>query len=214
MCEECRDTAEYAKRHGDQVRVDEVVRAARAGKNVEAQYVGPITQQCGLCGGVTDHIQRDGTLICPCEIPLKERVSATIPIESDPINHPHHYNSHTSGVECITITEHFNFCLGNVIKYIWRAGEKDNDALEDLKKAQWYLTREILRREELVRKTYRAGKTVKEIDPTPNRKAHLPHPSLEDHQCKLSLNICRGACVCLCPNCELGKRLWAEAGYP
>jgi hypothetical protein len=62
---------------------------------------------------------------------------------ADKINPPH-YKSHPSGVECIQITEHFSFCLGNVIKYVWRAGLK-GDALEDLKKAKWYLEREIER---------------------------------------------------------------------
>jgi hypothetical protein len=65
---------------------------------------------------------------------------------NDPVNHPLHYTSHPSGVECITITEHFNFCLGNAIKYIWRSDEKD-DPLQDLKKARWYLDREIQRLE-------------------------------------------------------------------
>lgn len=62
----------------------------------------------------------------------------------DKINKPKHYNQHPSGVECITIVEHFNFNLGNAIKYIWRAGNKD-DRLEDLKKAQYYINREIIR---------------------------------------------------------------------
>lgn len=66
--------------------------------------------------------------------------------EVDLVNHPPHYTSHPSGIECITIVEHFNFCLGNAIKYIWRADEKGNE-LEDLRKAQWYVSREILRRE-------------------------------------------------------------------
>ena len=61
---------------------------------------------------------------------------------TDSVDHPPHYLAHPSGVECITITEHMNFCLGNAIKYIWRAGEKGN-AIEDLKKARWYLDREI-----------------------------------------------------------------------
>lgn len=65
---------------------------------------------------------------------------------ADQIN-PQHYKSHPSGVECITVTEHFNFCLGNAIKYIWRAGLK-GDALEDLEKAKWYLEREIARRKQ------------------------------------------------------------------
>ena len=63
---------------------------------------------------------------------------------SDPTN-PDHYRSHPSGVEAITITEHMNFCLGNVIKYVWRAGLKDSNPLPDLLKARWYLDREIER---------------------------------------------------------------------
>lgn len=63
----------------------------------------------------------------------------------DNIDHPKHYISHPSGIECITIAEHFGFNLGNAIKYIWRAGQKD-DVLEDLKKARWYLDREIFNR--------------------------------------------------------------------
>ena len=64
--------------------------------------------------------------------------------KEDVINHPTHYTAHPSGVECITVTEHFNFNRGNAIKYIWRAGSK-GDELEDLKKARWYLDREIAR---------------------------------------------------------------------
>lgn len=60
----------------------------------------------------------------------------------DPVHNPRHYNVHPSGVECITITEHFTFNLGNTIKYIWRAGEKGS-RIEDLEKARWYLDREI-----------------------------------------------------------------------
>ena len=63
----------------------------------------------------------------------------------DPVNHPKHYTSHPSGVECITVTEHMGFNVGNAVKYLWRADEKGN-ALEDLKKARWYVEREIARR--------------------------------------------------------------------
>jgi len=66
----------------------------------------------------------------------------------DAVNHPKHYTTHPSDVECITVTEHMNFCLGNAMKYIWRAGEK-GDKIEDLRKAQWYLDREIARLEKL-----------------------------------------------------------------
>lgn len=65
--------------------------------------------------------------------------------EPDNVNHPGHYNSHPSGVEVIRITEHMNFCLGNAIKYILRCEHKGN-AIEDLKKARWYIDREIKRR--------------------------------------------------------------------
>lgn len=63
----------------------------------------------------------------------------------DPVNHPDHYRAHPSGVECITITEHMNFNLGNAMKYIWRAGLKDSDPTQDLQKARWYVDREIAR---------------------------------------------------------------------
>jgi hypothetical protein len=69
-------------------------------------------------------------------------------IAEDLVNHPPHYTAHPSGVECIQITETMNFCLGNAIKYIWRADLK-HDAIEDLKKAVWYVNREIKRREAL-----------------------------------------------------------------
>jgi hypothetical protein len=63
----------------------------------------------------------------------------------DRVNHPRHYTQHASGIECIQITEHFNFCVGNAIKYLWRAGLKD-DTIQDLRKAIWYIEREIERR--------------------------------------------------------------------
>ena len=71
---------------------------------------------------------------------------AEYPVEDvdwyDPIEHPAHYNSYP--VEVIELTEHMNFNRGNVVKYVARAGLKSKDTeLEDLKKAQWYLDREI-----------------------------------------------------------------------
>lgn len=67
----------------------------------------------------------------------------------DSVEHPLHYNSHPSGVEAITITQHFPFCVGNAIKYLWRAGLKGNRAtqIEDLRKAAWYCNQEIRRLE-------------------------------------------------------------------
>lgn len=66
-------------------------------------------------------------------------------IEQDHIN-PSHYKDHPSGLECIQVTEHMTFNLGNVIKYLWRFGRK-GPGVEDLKKARWYLDREISRLE-------------------------------------------------------------------
>ena len=73
-------------------------------------------------------------------------------MNTDNVNNPKHYNDHPSGVECITITEHMNFNVGNAVKYLWRAGLKQSPGkdqaakhLEDLKKAAWYVNREIQR---------------------------------------------------------------------
>ena len=74
-------------------------------------------------------------------VPEKSRFSAWTKVE-----HPKHYCAHPSGIECIEITEHMSFCLGNAVKYIWRADLKE-DAIEDLRKAIWYLERELSRRE-------------------------------------------------------------------
>jgi len=63
----------------------------------------------------------------------------------DTVDHPPHYTAHPSGIECITITEHMNFCIGNAVKYLWRADLKNG--VEDLRKAVWYIQREISRRE-------------------------------------------------------------------
>ena len=70
--------------------------------------------------------------------------------KNDNIAHPKHYTSHPSGIECIQITRHMGFNLGNAIKYIWRADLK-NDAIEDLEKAVWYLRDEIKKRKSEVR---------------------------------------------------------------
>jgi hypothetical protein len=65
----------------------------------------------------------------------------------DEVNNPKHYTKHPSGIECIQITEHMNFCLGSAMKYIWRADLKHSDGgVQDLEKARWYINREINRR--------------------------------------------------------------------
>lgn len=62
------------------------------------------------------------------------------------INHPTHYTQHPSGIECIAIAEHMGFNIGNAIKYLWRAGLKDQTPTDDdLRKAIWYIERERAR---------------------------------------------------------------------
>jgi hypothetical protein len=60
----------------------------------------------------------------------------------DQVNNPKHYTSHPSGIECLEITRHMGFNLGNVMKYIWRADLKGKD-IQDLEKAAFYLRDEI-----------------------------------------------------------------------
>lgn len=92
----------------------------------------------------------------------------------DMVNHPPHYNNHPSGIECIQITRHMNFNIGNAVKYLWRAGLKADPPplydgkimlpthvkeelyfgdkkkhIEDLKKSVWYINDEISRLEKL-----------------------------------------------------------------
>jgi hypothetical protein len=65
---------------------------------------------------------------------------------NDPVDHPAHYTSHPSGIECITVVEHMPFNIGNAVKYLWRAGLK-GATIVDLEKAAWYVRREIQRLE-------------------------------------------------------------------
>lgn len=72
--------------------------------------------------------------------------------KNDQVNHPKHYTSDPSGIECIDVTRHRNFNIGNAIKYLWRAGLKEDKdrklidkQVEDLNKAVWYLVDEIHR---------------------------------------------------------------------
>lgn len=111
-----------------------------------------IVYKCDACGA-----ESGSTDVTPNETPhiyCSSRPEGTwrVPwgvdraLKADPVDHPAHYTAHPSGVECITITEHMNFNLGNAVKYIWRAGLKDSkNHREDLKKAAWYVAREIQR---------------------------------------------------------------------
>jgi hypothetical protein len=77
--------------------------------------------------------------------PITKKKAKLSSSSHDPVNHPKHYTEHPSGVECIQITEHMGFNLGNALKYVWRADLKGN-AREDLQKAIWYINRELEKR--------------------------------------------------------------------
>jgi len=85
----------------------------------------------------------DGNWVEVYEPPNESLVKAVKEVE-EMVDHPNHYGGKDNTYEAIKIIEHFdlNFCLGNVIKYILRAGKKD-DLIQDLEKATWYLGREI-----------------------------------------------------------------------
>lgn len=112
-------------------------------------YIGAWCQTCntvsktlggpGIISSASRFCYKHGLYDC------KECVPENIHLpKPDMVNHPPHYKAHPSGVECIQITEHMNFNLGNAVKYIWRSGEKGS-TVQDLEKARWYLDREIQR---------------------------------------------------------------------
>ncbi len=78
----------------------------------------------------------------------KKNMSDNLNITVDQVNHPSHYTTDPSGVECLEITRHRNFNVGNAFKYLWRAGLKDESkTIQDLEKAIFYIKDEINRLE-------------------------------------------------------------------
>lgn len=100
---------------------------------------------------------------------------------TDMVNHPPHYKKYH--VECIEITEHLSFCLGNCVKYIYRAGEK-GDAIEDIKKALWYLKRAVYN-----------GESTKEHKLAFSRLAVLRNEMLNDTDSKKFLKLMGMNCI-------------------
>lgn len=81
---------------------------------------------------------------------IYRRTTNDVNNKPDNVEHPSHYTSHPSGIECIEITRHYCFSIGNAIKYLWRAGLKKDASLsdkqkeiEDLNKAIWYINDRI-----------------------------------------------------------------------
>ena len=69
--------------------------------------------------------------------------------DGDAVTHPPHYNASPSGVECIEVVRHMTFNVGSAVKYCWRAGLKSSNAVEDLRKAVFYINDEIERLEKM-----------------------------------------------------------------
>lgn len=108
----------------------------------DTAWMNQYTVRCAICHNMItikgEYRPNDIYICADCAEKKKEAKS------HDPVNHPSHYTAHPSGVECIQITRHMTFNLGNAMKYIWRCGEKGN-AIQDLEKAIWYLNDEIKR---------------------------------------------------------------------
>jgi hypothetical protein len=87
-------------------------------------------------------------VVCQKYLIGKMTMSDNLTITVDQVNHPRHYTTDPSGVECIQITRHRNFNIGNAFKYLWRAGLKDEaKTIQDLEKAIFYIKDEINRLE-------------------------------------------------------------------
>lgn len=105
--------------------------------------------------GNGNHITGEGVIIYMDDNYIKKyfdtvRTPLFIDSKKDNVNHPSHYCSHPSGIECIDIVRHHDFSIGNAIKYLWRAGLKNDTSLtkkekeiEDLNKAVFYINDKI-----------------------------------------------------------------------
>ena len=106
---------------------------------------GPYEYRVDLDDGDIGWYREEELFLDPTPAPDTE-VHADLVAETEAVKHPAHYTSYP--VEVIELTEHMNFCRGNAVKYVARAGLKDPaKEVEDLRKAVWYLEREITRLE-------------------------------------------------------------------
>ena len=90
---------------------------------------------------------------------------------NDNVNHPSHY-ADNGPFECIELTEQYDFCLGNAIKYVWRHNDKGKP-VEDLSKARWYVQREIDRIQRDIDRIGEPGIYVPDDDGLPARLADI-----------------------------------------
>ena len=104
------------------------------------------------------------------------------------VDHPSHYNTHKSGVECVEVCEHLGFLLGNAVKYVWRAGLK-NDKIEDLEKAAWYFRRVIDKGDAVTERCaafYQTAEKVIAAEPESLLARVLGHIREDDEGCALA----------------------------
>ena len=110
----------------------------------------PLCVKCNHIAGQHSWDAVNGVIFCPaidCECVSKKQSDLyTKDTVDDAVNHPSHYTQY-HGLEIIDLTEQMNFNKGNAVKYIARAGFKGGPEkeIEDLEKAQWYISRELER---------------------------------------------------------------------
>lgn len=119
---------------------------------VIASMVIPVSGPIRTSIGTNDATLRDGHTAAQVAARAAAKASGGFVAADERVHHPKHYNKHPSGIECITIVRHHNFNVGNVIKYLWRAGLKIDDMRDpvadlvvDLEKAKFYIEDEIER---------------------------------------------------------------------
>lgn len=128
-CEEC-GTAFIHKKEKAQGRWPKYCPTCQAELSEPKKKVSPKDNQ-------PEKVDESAPVISKMETTMKEII-----IEHDAVNHPSHYTRGKIEVIDFIEDQQLPYHLGNVIKYIARAGHK-GDKLEDLKKARWYLDRYI-----------------------------------------------------------------------
>jgi len=104
-------------------------------------------EQEALAKAINEKLIEDKLAWAEYESARMKKEQSVLHSNHDPVHAPKHYTSHPSGVECIDVTKHYNFQIGNAMKYLWRQGLKDEVGLDsvekqiqDCEKAVWYIT--------------------------------------------------------------------------
>lgn len=140
---ECEGTRRADKEKADLARALEFEAERVEAERVEAERV--VAERVAALEKLLNResrLEKNSKIMSYHDYVMTDAVNLTI----DPVNNPKHYTSHPSGVECIDITKHYNFQIGNAMKYLWRQGLKNDSGMsdvekqiEDCKKAIWYI---------------------------------------------------------------------------